>query len=471
MLVLKIALRSLLRRRQRALTIGVLVCFGTLLLVLGQTFTRSAGIASRQSIIDNFTGDLILYSERSREKPSPFAFNSPLPLIAEVEAVRAWLERQPLVEAVVPFAQNYALIQATHDGQPVELPFIFYAIEPEGYRRIFRNVEMRAGSWFGLEGPAPRQGILISEHQNRQYRDNYGVSLAAGQPVTLLSLTAGGSVNAQRSELLGLFEPRYFKNVFNYINFMDLASYASLYNFTGVAAGSLPESLARGLEASVEDEAAIFALAQDEQLGNLDLSSLREEPLSGYTMIAVRLTDHAGVDRLIGQIEAAGLGVKAARWDEASGFFARVSSGLQAFIILATGLIFLVVALIFMNTLIISIVERTSEIGTMRALGGEKSFIRRLFLAETLLLNLPFSLGAMVLSLAAVLAVGSGGLPLPETVSQYLIGGGPLPLKLAAAPFLEALAVVLAVSIAATLYPIRVATRITPLAAMGERAA
>jgi putative ABC transport system permease protein len=127
------------------------------------------------------------------------------------------------------------------------------------------------------------------------------------------------------------------------------------------------------------------------------------------------------------------------------------------------------VAFIFMNTLIISIVERTSEIGTMRALGGEKSFIRRLFLAETLLLNVPFSLGAMVLALAGVLAAGGSGLPLPDTISQYLIGGGPLALRLAAAPFLEVLAIVIAVSITATLYPIRVATAITPLAAMGER--
>jgi putative ABC transport system permease protein len=170
-------------------------------------------------------------------------------------------------------------------------------------------------------------------------------------------------------------------------------------------------------------------------------------------------------------VSAAGLGVKAARWDEASGFFARIASALQAFIILATGLIFLIVAFIFMNTLIINIVERTSEIGTMRAIGGEKSFIRRLFLAETLLLNIPFSLGAMVLSLIAVLAAGRSGLPLPDSISQYLIGGGPLPLRLAAAPFLEALVIVIAVSVIATLYPIRVATGITPLAAMGERAA
>ncbi len=469
MLILKIALRSLLRRKQRALTIGVLVAFGTLLLVFGQTFTRSAEEASRQSIIDNFTGDLILYSERSKEKPSPFAFNTPLPVIAEVDRIRAFLQSLPEVEAVVPFAQNYALLQVRKEGKSVELPFIFYAIEPATYRRIFRNAEMRQGEYFGVDSGTPRQGVLISEYQNQQYRSNYGVSLEAGQPLTLLSLTEGGSVNALRSRLVGLFEPRYFKNVFNYINFVDMATYSALYNFTGVAADSLPESLNRGLAADVGDEQAIFGLAGDAGLGKLDLGSLRAQTLSGYTMIAVRLSEHRALEQVIAALEAAGLGVKAARWDEASGFFARIASGLQAFIFLATGLIFLVVAFIFMNTLIISIVERTSEIGTMRALGGEKSFIRRLFLAETLLLNVPFSLGAIVLALAGVLAAGGSGLPLPDAVSQYLIGGGALPLRLSAVPFLEALAVVVAVSILATLYPIRVATGITPLAAMGER--
>jgi ABC-type lipoprotein release transport system permease subunit len=469
MLILKIALRSLLRRKQRALTIGLLVAFGTLLLVFGQTFTRSAGIASRDSIIDNFTGDLILYAERSREKPSPFAFNTPLPVIRDVEQIRAFLEALPEVQAVVPFAQNYAIIQAQKDGQPVELPFIFYAIEPASYRRIFRNAGMRQGSFFGVEGGQSRQGVLISEYQNEQYQKNYGVRLTAGQALTVLGLTEGGSVNALRSRLLGLFEPRYFKNVFNYINFMDITSYSSLYNFTGVASDSLPESLTRGLEAAAGDENAIFGLAADSSFGKLDLGRLRSETLSGYTMIAIRLTDHRAVDRVSAAVGAAGLGVKAARWDEASGFFARIASGLQAFIVLATALIFLIVAFIFMNTLIINIVERTSEIGTMRALGGEKSFIRRLFLAETLLLNIPFSLAAMGLSLAAVLAAGAGGLPLPDSVSQYLIGGGPLPLRLSAAPFLEALVIVAAVSVIATLYPIRVATAITPLQAMSER--
>jgi ABC-type antimicrobial peptide transport system permease subunit len=54
-------------------------------------------------------------------------------------------------------------------------------------------------------------------------------------------------------------------------------------------------------------------------------------------------------------------------------------------------------------------------------------------------------------------------------VSQFLIGGGPLKLVLSPVPFVIALVVVVAVSILATIVPIRLATRITPLAAMSDR--
>jgi ABC-type antimicrobial peptide transport system permease subunit len=79
------------------------------------------------------------------------------------------------------------------------------------------------------------------------------------------------------------------------------------------------------------------------------------------------------------------------------------------------------------------------------------------------------SLAGIVVSLLLILAAGRGGLPLPDVVSQFLIGGGPLPMVLAVGPFLTALAVVVAVSVLATISPIRVATQITPLAAMSDR--
>ncbi len=471
MLTLKIALRTLLRRKSRMIAIGILVAFGTFLLIFGGTFTRSAREASRSSIIDNFTGDFIVYSADSKEKPSPFAFQTPLPNIKNVEEIKSFLSGLPEVETVVPYAQNYGLIEVDHRGTKIDLPFIFYAVDPAPYRRVFRNAEMVRGDFFGVDqgGPA-RRGILISQYQNSQYQEKYGVTLEVGQPLTLLGLTEGGSVNAVSSRLLGIFEPRYYKNVFNYINFMDVGSYSDLYNFTGVSPDSLPKSFNEGLDAALENEDSLFALADNADFGKIDLSTLKSEALSGYTMIAVKLKDHRQLDRVMGEVTAReDLGIKVSRWDEASGFFARIASALQAFIYLATALIFLVVIFIFMNTLIISIIERTSEIGTMRAVGAERRFVRRLFLTETLILNTFFSLAAMAFALLLLLLLKAGGIPLPDTISQFLIGGGNLPLHLSALPFAQALVIVIAASVVATLYPIRVATSITPLRAMSDK--
>ena len=396
MLTIKIALRTLLRRKGRAALIGVLVAFGTFIIVFGTTFTASTSDASRASIIDNFTGDFIVYSAKSKELPSPFAFQTPLPNIQGMDKVVALLESMPEVESYVPYAQNYALIQVDRAGKKIDLPFIFYAVEPQKYRAMFKNARMLRGSFFGIDAvakgtagmtPAPGEqsaipvpgsddsrGVVISQFQNEKYLKNYGVSLEPGEPVTVLGITEGG-VNTATAKLIGIFEPEHYKNVFDYINFVDASTYSQLYNFTGVQA--LPDSFNAGLAAAATDENALFNLAADENFGKLDLSTLKSETLSGYTMIAVRLTDHSKLESVLSRLKSgADLGVKAASWKEASGFYATISSALQTFIVLATALIFLIVTLIFTNTLIINVVERTAEIGTMRALGTDKSFIR-----------------------------------------------------------------------------------------------
>ncbi|MGA2380760.1 MAG: hypothetical protein ABSG85_15785, partial [Spirochaetia bacterium] len=120
MIAVTIALRSLLRRKSRMILIALLVVFGTVLLVFGTTLTRSAGIASRNSIISNFTGDFIVYAAKSREIPSPFAFNTPLPVVPNLEKLTAFLSAQPEVQTVVPYAQNYSLLSLDLKGSKVD---------------------------------------------------------------------------------------------------------------------------------------------------------------------------------------------------------------------------------------------------------------------------------------------------------------------------------------------------------------
>ncbi|RPJ06517.1 MAG: ABC transporter permease [Spirochaetaceae bacterium] len=469
MIILKLALRTLLRRKRRMVSIGILVLTGTVILVFGETVASSAVVASKQAIIDNFTGDLIVYSEVSREKPSPFAFTTPLPVIGEIRKVQDWLDNNTDVALSVPIAQNYALISVERGGRKIELPFIFYAVDPEKYRAAFDIIGVRDGSYFGIGTieENPGRGILISLAQNERFKKSYDITLSSAERVTFLGLTPGGSVNAIPTTIRGIFEPGAFKSVFDYINFVDIITYSELYNFTGVKSGSLPEAYEKALSSESEDD--IFALADDPEISPIQVETLVSEALSGYTMIAVKLNNHDGLEAFRAEIEAAGLGVKTLPWDQASGFYAPIAQSLSAVIYVIVGIIFLIVALIFMNTMIINVVERTHEIGTMRALGSEKSFIRALFVCETLLLNLFFAIAGIIISAMLMAVAGPSGLPLPDIISQFLIGGGNLPVYFSLQPFVLALVIVCVVSVLATLYPVRVATKISPLAALADK--
>jgi len=292
-LTLTIAWRTLMRRKGRMALIAILVGFGTFLIVFGGIFASSVARESRESIISNFTGDFIIYSDKSKTLPSPFAFTTPLPNIKDASKLSGILESMADVESYAMYSQNYGLIQVERSGKKLDLPFIFYAVEPVPYRSVFSNVKMTSGTFFSLPeqgaGGVASSGIVVSRYQNEQYAKNYGVTLEVGESVTLLGITEGG-VNTVRSTLGGIFEPIRYRSVFDYINYMDSTTYSSLYNFTGVT--GLPDGFNDALAAANVDEASLFELGGDEAFGKLDLSSLTAETLSGFTMIAVRLKDH-----------------------------------------------------------------------------------------------------------------------------------------------------------------------------------
>ncbi len=464
MITLIIALRSLLRRKVRVVLIGLLVFLGTMLIVFGETVSLSAKHFSKQAIVNYFTGDVIIYSARSKEKPSPFAFTTPLPIVPDPNAIEAWLTDNPLVKSHVAIAQNYGLVSVEKQGKKYDVPFFFYAVDPVKYRATFANIAMTKGPFYTTDSGGASSGVVLSDNQVKNYAKNYSVSFEPGDAITLLSISDGGSVNAYPSKILGVYEPRYYKNVFNYINFLDITSYSRLYNFTGVEAASMPDNVNRALAS--ESDQDIFALA-DDNTGGLDTKNLVTQELSGYSMIAVRLIDPSRLKEFTTALEKQNFGIKTAPWNEASGFFAYISSIIQGVIYGATFLIFLIVVFILMNTLIVNVLERTGEIGTLRAMGAEKSFITAIFLWESLLLNGTSACLGMLASLVLVLAFGSGsGIVLPDVMQQYLVGGGGLPLLLSARPFIEAIALILVVSAGATIYPIQVATAITPLKAM-----
>ena len=82
-----------------------------------------------------------------------------------------------------------------------------------------------------------------------------------------------------------------------------------------------------------------------------------------------------------------GLDVFAMDWRKAAYSYSQSVEGIGLVFNILIGILAIVVFIIIMNTMVVSVIERTGEIGTMRAIGAEKKFVRRLFFSETIILT------------------------------------------------------------------------------------
>ncbi|HVO38213.1 MAG TPA: ABC transporter permease, partial [Spirochaetia bacterium] len=128
-----------------------------------------------------------------------------------------------------------------------------------------------------------------------------------------------------------------------------------------------------------------------------------------------------------------------------------------------------VAIIIIMNTLSMNALERTEEFGMMRAVGAQKLFITRMFLAETFSLSFVFGGGGIIIGLiitwiVRALRIGSGG----NQIFELLFGGEVFRPVLGPSGGIIGIIGLAVVTVLAVLYPVFVARKITPLDAINR---
>jgi putative ABC transport system permease protein len=118
------------------------------------------------------------------------------------------------------------------------------------------------------------------------------------------------------------------------------------------------------------------------------------------------------------------------------------------------------------NSMLMSVHERTREIGTVRALGMRRGVVVRMFVAEGLVLGLLAAASGLLVGASIVLYLGARGIAMDTLTLAWLAGGDRLwPVLRAASMGRAALAIALLSTLAA-LYPARVASRLEPREAL-----
>ena len=100
-----------------------------------------------------------------------------------------------------------------------------------------------------------------------------------------------------------------------------------------------------------------------------------------------------------------------------------ISAGLFSLMILISGISLVVGGIVIMNIMLVSVVERTREIGVRRAIGATRKHIRRQFLTEAVLLSLGGGILGVLLGMLIAKAITVFS-PMPTLVRPGLVVAG-----------------------------------------------
>lgn len=337
----KLALRGLSRNRRRSLVtlLAIALGFAAISLFAGYTHNVYSGMG-RGAIHGSLLGHLTL-AKRGMSKEGKLDPERYLLSAADVQRITALLRDEPQIQLVAPRLAISGLIS---NGRASTI-FIAEGIAPQAMEGLQAGLlspeEERSGLYAKVIkklDPAKPESMQVSSGLAEM------LHLKQGDTAALLSNTLSGQTNALDGTVGGLFN-------------------------TG--------------NAGLNDKFAFMSL----QLAQ----TLYDVP-GGADRLTVLLRDDTQTlpmrDHLQDKLRRAGYDLEIHTWQELSDFYNQVHDMFDMIFGFIFSIVLTVVVMSVANSMGMTVVERTREIGTLRAIGLKRSGVVRLFTVESLLLTL-----------------------------------------------------------------------------------
>ncbi|MFT5429841.1 MAG: ABC-type antimicrobial peptide transport system permease subunit, partial [Myxococcota bacterium] len=327
-------------------------------------------------------------------------------------------------------------------------------------------------------------------------------TIPVGATLVLTSFARGGYMRKVPVKVYGTFRFRSLDKspVAGGFNITDLMTFRELYGL--VTAEKLKEIAALKKKYNLEDtedlsEDALFdddsTLVESGKSESFDATTESDLKAGGeryteavhqrvYTQdeinngmvlnAAIMLKDGVEVEAARTIVEkvgsAKGLNIKVATWREASGLVGDLIGVTRAVLYSAVAIIFLVALIIINNSMMMSTMERTRELGTMRAMGAPRMLVLRMIFVETAVLALIFGGGGAIAASGLMLYWNAYGLAAWSDFTTFLFAGPRFYPLITWGHFLIAIFMIGLVAILSTVWPAVRAAYITPRAAMAK---
>jgi ABC-type lipoprotein release transport system permease subunit len=406
-----LALRNLFRHTRRTLLTVTALVLGIALMVLGRAWTGAMEKAVVDPAKNGTLGHIQVYAkDAAADEGGEVSFVVPQNNYRLLAAPQKIIERVLAAEPRLAAGLSRLMVAALLSSGETSAEGILVGIDPRARAEVYPAIALRAGRFFG----SGEKGVLL----NRGVAKRLGVGI--GDAIVALGSTADGRLSAVRLNVTGIWMIEGLDAYEWGTCFADLASVQDLLD-AGDAAGVLILRQKNVASPAAPIAASLNALFQRE-----------------------------------------GIAAEARTWDDMGGpfiggmlltrFIARIMDMVMA-IIVAAGV---------MNTALMSVFERTREIGTLRALGARRARILSLYLIEAFLLGVLGAIGGAAVGAGLIVLFGRFGIPAFSEAQRYSYGGDYLFPTLNWGDVTTVPAVMLVVCVAAAIGPAVMAARMRP---------
>lgn len=498
--LIRIAFRNMWEHKAKSVIIGGLLGMGVLIMIVGNAMVDSAADGLRRGYIESYTGD-VMVSGVSEQPFSIFGSESmdmtddeELPIVPEYETVYAKLTEDPRVASVSGLVTSFGLLSRDYsedaladvetDSENMIFGIIF-GVDLSTYFDLFPGLTLKEGSL-----PKPGENaVLLPQGIKDKLDKKYNTTFVPGDKILITGIMGG--MRLREVTLVGIYDRGEVNENAPFI-ISDADTVRVLAGLTmsvdetieldasqtSLLASDNPDDIFGGDlfggdmigEAAVVDTNVQFDNAAS-LLGDTSKRELLNTAQSGsWHFLLVRLTNENDTYPFIAEMsdwaKEEGIQARVADWKEAAGTYGKMADLVRVIFNIAIIVIAIVAVIIIMNTLVISIIERTAEIGTMRALGAKRSFVRLMFLTETLTQSVFFGLLGAGVAVVGMLVVNACNIPLENGFAQLLLGGETVHLVPSAGTIISTIVAVFLVGWLAHLYPVSIALKIQPVKAM-----
>lgn len=365
-ILIQMALRNLFNHKFRSSVCGILIALSTIF-ILGITilcFTIKDSMES--AVVESCTGDLQIHNADMGDIDVYSSPVSDTPLLQQSEEISSLVKNIDGISDVASRLRVQGLLIYEEQSTGATLT----GIHPDIEKNISSKIKIIEGTYITKEN-----GMIIG----RNMHDDLGISI--GDTVALYTSNMEGEVNKISIVIEGVFTSDGLGM------FMDNNLFANI-------------EYVRDSTGHIDEEA---------------------------TEVVIRLNGTKSNEKVLKELEEiisqSSYNLRVDAWKDIAITYSSIISASILVPLALIFLIFLVVGIGLLNTVIMSILERTKETRILMALGTSRKRIIILFILEYLILGVVASLCAVIITVPIILYLGKVGIPATTSVVEYIFGG------------------------------------------------